>query len=531
MIRRLVGACIGVVVVAGWACGGSDGPTPPAPPVDDGIQDPEQRPGTDAGTDAGTDPVPDAGTDPQPDAGTDPQPDAGTDPRPDGGTGTGNDGGTPPPKGQGPWPTDAVLDYSRKYGVTGVRAFGVDAAHNVWLLNGDKIGVLRADTQRVTWTDAPIGQAAGGFGETAAALGSTVICGGSAGRAYVGYSTPDLRSDPEFPGLHANYIVSPDECYKPDPRSTTCYPYSHRRLQYYRQGDVDVVRLDGSGRIVLEEHLHQSIRNTVDDAGNPRVQTGPRELADVKNLGIRNSNDHHYDEDRSILSCITVMHGRDQGDVYVGSNHGVTRIRGLEYNAHRHPVWKDTNGNQKAGYTYGLGIAWDGDVLIANDWMLGIVTPTPRLGDWDNMNKSVNVMKVESSFLPEVNTLAEFDYWRGFQQTKDGQYYLGSREHGLWRLTITWPSNQAQQGTRIRGATAEQDAALQNINALAATEDGSLFIGTDKDGLWRMTPQKSLEKVANVNGTKVLQLVYDPRVTPAMLYVLTSSGLTVIRGH
>jgi hypothetical protein len=514
--------------------------------VDDGIQEPDERPGNDAGPgtgqpDAGT--VPDAGpvVEPEPDAGTNPEPDGGTGPQPDGGTGTGTgtdggtngntDGGTQEPKSAGPWPTDAVLNYSREYGVTSVRAMGVDAAHNVWLLNGDRIGVLRADTRRITWTAAPLGQARGGFGETAAATGSTVICGGSAGRAYVGYSTPDLKSDPEFPGLHANYLVSPGECYKPDPSSATCYPYSNRRLQHYRQGDVDVVRLDGSGQIVLEEHLHQSIRNTEDDQGNPRVQTGPRVLADVSNLGIRNSNDHHYDEDRSILSCITVMHGRDMGDVYVGSNHGVTRIRGLEYNAHRHPVWKDTNGNQKAGYTYGLGIARDGDVLIANDWTFGIVTPTPRLGDWDNMSKSVNVMKVESSFLPEVNTLSEFDYWRGFQQTKDGQYYLGSREHGLWRLTISRPANQAQQGTRIRGATADQDTAIQNINALAATDDGSLFIGTDKAGLWRMTPGKTLEKVADVSGSKVLQLVYDPRVTPAMLYVLTSDGLTVLRGY
>ncbi|MFP2932125.1 hypothetical protein ACLESO_44565, partial [Pyxidicoccus sp. 3LG] len=64
MIRRLLGACIGVVVVTAWACGGSDGPTPPTT-GDEIVDPPEQRPESDAGTDAGSDT--DAGTD----AGTD----------------------------------------------------------------------------------------------------------------------------------------------------------------------------------------------------------------------------------------------------------------------------------------------------------------------------------------------------------------------------------------------------------------------------------------------------------------------------
>lgn len=94
-----------------------------------------------------------------------------------------------------------------------------------------------------------------------------------------------------------------------------------------------------------------------------------------------------------------------------------------------------------------------------------------------------------------------------------------------------WASNQAQTGTRLTGANAEQNAALQNINALAATGDGSLYIGTDRTGLWRLTPLKTLEKVADVSGSRVRQLIYDPRVAPAALYVLTDKGLTVLRGN
>jgi hypothetical protein len=34
-----------------------------------------------------------------------------------------------------------------------------------------------------------------------------------------------------------------------------------------------------------------------------------------------------------------------------------------------------------------------------------------------------------------------------------------------------------------------------------------------------------------VQGAMVLQVFYDPTVKPAMLYVLTNAGLTVLRGY
>jgi hypothetical protein len=70
-----------------------------------------------------------------------------------------------------------------------------------------------------------------------------------------------------------------------------------------------------------------------------------------------------------------------------------------------------------------------------------------------------------------------------------------------------------------------------HVNALAATDDGSLFIGTAGFGLWRLDEKKQLSHVEGVDGVVVEQLVYDPTVKPAMLYVLTDAGLTVLRGH
>jgi hypothetical protein len=518
--RRLLGVCVGAVVLSAWGCG-TDAPVNPG----DNTDDINPRPGLDAGTDGGTDPGTDAGTDgggtdPGPDAGTDPGTDAGTDGGTDPGTDAGTDGGTDPGPGPviNPWPTDPVTNYSDRYGIGRVRSVGMDLGKNIWVLDGERIGVLRADTQKLVWVSGPVGQAAEGGN-------STVICGGEAGRAYVGYNAPDLQVDPEFPGLHTNFIVTANPCEVPVGDST-CYPYSPRRLQLYREGDVDAVKLDGSGQVVLESHINQSVRANVDANGTPFIQKGPSVVNGVS-LGIRNSNDHHFDEDRAMLSCTSVLRGANKGDVFFGTNHGVVRIRGLTYNAHRHPVWFKNGRSQMAGYTYGLGIAPDGDVLIANEWNFGTVTPSTKVENWDDTTTpSINQQKVKSSYLYDLNSQEEFDYWRGFQQTTDGKYYLGSSTYGLWNMEIGSAGNPYQRGTRV-GANMPD---LTSITSLASTNDGSLFIGTG-GGLYRLTPAKTLEKVPNVSSGSVRQLVYDGSGESGMLLVLTSDGLVVLRGY
>lgn len=393
-------------------------------------------------------------------------------------SGSGEDAGQPDP-----WPKEAAVDYTERFGVGHPQGVAVDDAFNIWLLAGDRIGVLRPGDTQPQWAS-NIGQAGRGFT-------STVICGGGAGRAYVGY--------------HARELDNPQRASYQDPTFT--------------EGDLDAVKLTPEGHIVLEEHVHRSFRR------DPEKNDGSLSWNAPTNLGIRNSNDWRYDEDRAVLSCVKVMRGRDKGEVYVGTNHGVTRIRGLDYNSHRHPVWWD-NGSQRAGYTHAVGIAQDGDVLIANDWTFGIVTPNADLGLWDAMSpKSLNPMKVESSYLPEVNPLPEFDYWRGFQQTTDGRYYLASKDYGLWELSIVSSGDTAQKGIKLSGLP------TNGLTSLAATDDGSLFIGTADVGLWRMDADKQFTRMTDIPGRTVKQLLYDPNGTPAMLYILTDEGLTVLRGY
>ncbi|AGC48851.1 hypothetical protein MYSTI_07579 [Myxococcus stipitatus DSM 14675] len=499
MIRRLLGASVGVaVLVAAWACGGSDKPGPdstgePEPPASE----------EDAGTDGG--PEDDGGTQtPEPpDAGP---PDAGEPPL--------------PPKPEGPWPTDPLTNYSSKYAIPKVVAMGVDAAHNLWFLNRDRIGVLRAGTDKVLWNSQPIGQASRGFGTSPdnLATNSRVICGGKAGEAYVGYEAVN-----DIPG--GQRIAGRGEA-----------DFSEERYLEFQKGDVDAVTVSDDGTdIVLREHLFRSKGTSRPSRNEP--------------IGIRNSNDFHYDEDRSVYSCVRVMQGPYEGEVYVGTNHGVTRIRGYEYSSHRHPAYwvtTPTGGrSQRAGYTFGLGISKDGDLLIANDWKIGILPPNAALEWWDSEERKPEMPAGVEPALYTLNTFvdpvnpgndetrgetAPFNFWRAFQQTADGSYYVGGLGTGLWQFQAN-PQRHNPSKLSDSDYVRVQGANTDDYTALAATRDGSLFVGTADHGLWRLTPTKQLEKVSGVSGAKVQQLIYDARVTPGALYALVDGKLYVLRGY
>lgn len=369
--------------------------------------------------------------------------------------------------GPGLWPTDEV----KRYAVGNVQSVGFDDAQNIWLLDGDRIGVLRPSDSSPRWVSG-IGQAAPGFGNDKLATGSTVICGGAAGQAYVGYRTYDLNNaqltdvnDPEF-----------------------------------QRGDLDVVRVDGDGQISLQTHLSESV-----------VYAG----AAQNKLGIRNTNDWHFDEDRSVLVCRKLRKGPRAGDVFIGTNHGVTMIRGTTYNSHRHPVW-DVNGSLRIGYSWALGSSFDGsEILIGNEWKLGVLSVPEDLKSWD---RSAENPWLVDTYNDALNSLEEKDDWRGFAQTKSGEYFLSSDKFGLWKMS----GKQKPQFSKVPGVP-------DRLTSLEATNDGSLMIGTKGDGLWRRAPDGAVSRVSEVPGSEVKQLVYEPALEPPMLFVLTDAGLTVLR--
>ena len=369
-----------------------------------------------------------------------------------GGDGEGSGEGGLDEGSAGPWPREAALDYSARYGLgTALQAVGLDAGGTLWLLDpSGRVGVLRAGDTAPTWT-APLGQGAKGFR-------ASTLCGGEAGRAYVGYLAEDL-SQPRREDLN-------------DP--------------VFAQGDADAVRVGEDGQVTLEAHLD-----------------------------IRNTNDRHFDEDRSVLTCTRVTRGRFRGEVYVGTNHGVTRVRGLEYDAHRHPVFKDASGSLRIGYMWAVGVGQEGQVLAANEWKVGIVTPPEELKAFSDMARTPWTL---DTYVEALGSQEEMDRWRGFAQARDGRYWLGSASRGVWSLQVS-PRAYA----KLQGLPTDR------ITALGATPDGALLIGTEDQGLWRKDAEGKVAKVAEVPGARVKQLVVDDGLSPAMVLVLTDKGLTVLR--
>ncbi|MDC0713162.1 hypothetical protein POL68_32170 [Stigmatella sp. ncwal1] len=421
-------------------------------------------------------------------------------PPPDEGPGTVPDTGEP--QGAGPWPVDAVLDYTQAFGAGTPQSVGLDEGLNLWLLDGNRIGVMRPGDPAPVWT-AGVGQARQPFGRDSLAIDSTVICGGEAGRAYVGYRAPEMQ---RAEGIsQRTYIPGPGEA-----------NYTPERYAEYQKGDLDAVRLQPDGTVALEEHVWRT--------------TGASNAG--KQIGIHNTNDFHYEEDRSILNCARVTRGPYRGDLYVTTNHGVTRIQGLTYNSHRHPGWylitTNPDGTKAESLQcppmYGLGIASNGDVLVANEQMAGVLVPSARLEEWDRENTWTGPTPwTFKGFNHALNDQASDDFWRAFEQTSSGHYYLGSAEFGVWAMTPK--SRSTGNWSKLAGLPSNR------ILALKATDDGALYIGTNGAGLWRLEPDGlTLTHVQQVSGQRILQLVYEPTVTPSMLLVLTDLGLTVLRG-
>lgn len=478
---------VAALAAASWiavGCGGRGRSTSQPPPAAVGNSSPTQAtqsPPADAGVSQGGGPIaPDAGA---PDAGA--SIDAGVD------AGTLAD--------TGPWPTQALLDYSQTFNVGTPQSVGIDDGFNIWLLDGARIGVLRPGDSAPRWTSG-IGQASQGFGADTLATGSTVICGGEAGRAYVGYSANDLQ---KIDGVdQRTWIPWPGEPY-----------YSDQRFAEYLKGDLDVVRLQTDGSVALEEHLWRTIHDS--NAG--------------RKVGLHNTNDFHYDEDRSVLNCARMLRGPFKGDLFISTNHGVTLVQGLVYNSHRHPGWylysgpDDHWGSLQTPPTHGLGIARNGEVLIANEQEVGIIVPDGVLEHWDRENTFDGPVPWRYKGYNEVlNSQEDYDYWRAFEQTVAGRYFLGSSQYGLWEMKPT--GNTTAQWTKLSGLPTDA------ISSMKSTDDGALYIGTDGAGLWRMEPDGTVNKVTQVAGSSVLQMVYVPIVTPSMLMVLTDHGLTVLRG-
>ncbi len=379
-------------------------------------------------------------------------PDAGT-PAPDAGTVV--DSGTPVPDAGAPVPDAGTPPANglRWYG----SAEGVPWARSV---SADEAGVIWAVHDTGILTLAP-GQSRftshTGVGQLTLGDWPYTVCGGEGNRAYVGYVSPESL------------------------------PVTGGTPEQRLRGDLDRLVLNANGTVSVEKHYQ-----------------------------LVNTNDAAFDEVRTVVGCVR-QNARSSpyyGELYVGSNHAVTRIRGDDIADHRHVVFAKPNGTLVIGYNWAVALEPGGALFFANEYKLGILQPTPALLDW--LSFQVNPYSLDT-YVDLLGPLEDPDRWHAAAVTPDGKHWLGSWGKGLLWMT---PSPRAYQ--RVL------DAPDSQINALAAEADNSVWVATQTAGLWRYG--NGTWTALPLPAKKVLGLFLDTRTSPRTLYIATDRGIGVYQG-
>jgi hypothetical protein len=423
----------------------------------------------------------------------------------------------PPPAPPPPWnggTPERGMQIHREVGV--VLGVSVDEGANVWTVDGERIWVLPPGG---TWRsfDASLGEPA--VGQLARGFTAQTVCGGESGKAYVGYLAGEI----------------------PDPTHSTPAQRS--------EGDLDRVALGAGGTLVREHHYEIHNNNGMD---HPT-----------------------FDEVRSILACIRVNEGPRKGDLWLGSNHALTLIRGDLYGDHKHPTFDypecpagtdptapfDPSSPCDAfpeaiGYVWNVNLSIRGNPLMAAEWMFAEVTPTDDLISWTLKSYPWTMVgpppyPVARAGAPAPNPSNDTRSWlqrwplrfepefrasnRAIAQTPDGRYWVASVKHGL-----IWFDGA---GKALKRFVEVQDEP-GTISALVANPDGSLWVGTSDNGLWKYAPPAraalpsdplaipapesgTWTRVSGIPAADVTRIHLETRSGKRQLFVGTTAGLVV----
>ncbi|HXN81112.1 MAG TPA: hypothetical protein VN883_01470 [Myxococcales bacterium] len=428
-------------------------------------------------------------------------PDAGT---PDGGPAALTPGGL----GAGPWPQTPLTVYGSAQGLHEAPiSVSVDESQNLWVVSHEALYLLRPGETRFHRFTASDGLHLGpGYTEYP---DITLVEGGGPGECFVGYYAHDTH-EPRDPGAH-----------------TANDPIAH-------MGKMDQVLLRAD--LTLE----------------------------VRRYDLHNSNDPHYYETRTITSMV-YDHFQHRGELYVGSNHGVTRIVPAKwrlpkttaersfpisverewYADHVHP-WVCMGGPcpgrpSTFGDWYGLAMGDDGRLWMAGLTSAGAIGWTPGLQDWRNSWAPYNPFVPAFGdpypgnppvFLPP----REGDYvnLRAVAPAPDGTVWFASGEvlADSWRgPTYGLAAWDGRQFTYVNPEAI--GASEYNVLELLALPDGRLVLGFPSSGLlvWKPGDARGTRVTAGegLPGQAIGRMFLDRMVSPWALYVPTDGGLAVFR--
>lgn len=236
---------------------------------------------------------------------------------------------------------------------------------------------------------------------------------------------------------------------------------------------------------------------------------------------IQNTNAKWMDETRSILTMKRVVGGDYHGDVYLGSNHGATVLRGDEWADHRHPIFLDENESMVIGYVHGVDYDPQGNFFIGAHWMLAVVPPAP-LDDLERWVSIVDLPWLAYTWPEHLGPIEEPKDIRAIAgDMSQSKIFVGMFGLGLSEVVLSpraWRSIPGTPDTHILGLEWEHGT-------------DTLWVATASRGLWRWdiateTWEQSPFVPANA---QVSQVLVDETVEPRAVYAATNHGLYVIR--
>ena len=495
---------------------------PPVSPPDAGSQQPDTGPSKtpDAGPtppDAGPTTTPDAGPTTTPDAGPTTTPDAGA---PDAGPADAGlpDAGPPAHRigglGLGALPSAPLTIYGSAQGLLEAPiSASVDESENLWVVTTRALYLMTPGARVFRRYTAQDGLHVGpGYTEPP---DITLVEGGAANECFVGYYFHDTNEG-NTPGAH-----------------TIIDPAAH-------MGKMDQVLLNADGTI------------------------------QVNRYDLRNSNDGHFFETRTIMSMV-YDHFQHPGNLYVGSNHGISRIVPAKYFPPRHLDPIDT-GDERVWYGdhvhpvacmrgpcteplttpttfgdwFGLTLADDGRLWMGGLTSAGAIHYKESLYDWLQSYQPINPFDPAFGdpypgnppvFKPPIE--GDAVNIRGVAVTRDGTVWFASGEAESWRGP-TYGLARWGGGARFDHIDPTALGSIEyNILELQALPDGRLVLGFPNSGLLVWNPGDArtpgemrghrLTMRDGLPGEQIGRMWLDKMHSPPILFVPTDGGLAAFR--
>jgi len=404
--------------------------------------------------------------------------------------------------GRGPFPGDALTIYGSAQGLMEAPiSASVDEGENLWVVTESALYLLAPGPRTFRRYTARDGLHYGpGYTEPP---DITLVEGGARGECFVGYSARDTNAS-MFKDAHM-----------------WTDPWAH-------MGKMDQVLLQADGSLKVNRY------------------------------DLRNSNDGHYYETRTIMSMV-YDHFQHPGNLYVGSNHGVTRIIPSKYyppphldtdpfntrderewyGDHVHPVvcfgGPCTQDRVTTfGDWFGLTLAQDGRLWMGGLTSAGAIHYREDLYDWLQSYAPINPFSPAFEW-PPVFTPPDFGSpvnIRGVAVTPDGIAWFVSGEVESWRGPTYGIA--AYDGKRFTYFDPTALGAIEyNILEVQALADGRLVFGFPSSGLlvWNPGDDKGrrITQRDGLPGERIGRMSQDRMHDPPLLLVPTDGGLAVFR--